>query len=289
MGDTLSAIEGPPSSGAPLSTCLRIALVYWWRHRRWPDLRRPRRFTEWVQWRKLNDRRHSFALLTDKAYAKSIAGSRLGDDRVVPTLFLGDRLPAVAPWPMPFVVKANHGCRQSVVVRTARDYARARAAAPKWLAKAYGGLLDEWHYRSARRLLLVEPYIGGELLPLDYKVFVFGGRAEIVQLHIGRSRRHRWTQFDRDWNPLSDDPIAAAAPRQLAAMLAAAEAMASDEDFLRVDFYCEDGHLRFGECCLYPGSGLDPFRPDSLDLRLGQHWNDARRGAGPAATRPDII
>ena len=212
-------------------------------------------------------------MLTDKAHSKAVAEHRLAPELLIPTLWLGEELPGVAPWAMPFIVKANHGCGQFVVVRDAADYARARAAAPGWLGRAYGGLLDEWHYRAARRLLLVEPYIGGAALPLDYKVYVFGGRAAVVQLHVGRGKRHRWTQFDRDWTPLSDNPIPAPAPARLAEMLTAAEAMAGTEDFLRVDFYCEDGALRFGEFCLYPGSGLDPFTPDALDVALGARWS----------------
>lgn len=254
----------------------RVAIFYWWRHGRWPDLNTPARFTEWVQWRKLNDRRHALAMLTDKAHAKAVAEARLGRDQVIPTLWLGEHLPEFAPWPMPFIVKANHGCGQYVVVRTAADYERARSKAPRWLRRAYGGILDEWHYGAARQLLLVEPYIGGAELPLDYKVYVFGGKAEIVQLHSKRGKAHRWTQFSRDWTPLSDYPIAAKAPSRLAEMLAAAEAVAGAEDFLRVDFYCHEGRLLFGECCLFPGSGLDPFRPDALDLALGERWSAER-------------
>ena len=276
----MNAIALAPLLGVPLLVApwarWRVGLFYWWRHGRWPNLDAPQRFTEWVQWRKLNDRRHGLALLTDKAHGKSIAEARIGAEHVIPTLFLGHVLPAVAQWPMPFIVKANHGCGQFIVVRSAADYLRARAVTPLWRTRPYGGMLDEWHYGAARRSLLVEPYIGGAALPIDYKVYVFGGRAELVQMHVGRGRDHRWTQYDRNWTPLSHDPIAAEAPLKLVELLAAAEAMAGQEEFLRVDFYCEDGQLSFGEYCLYPGSGLDPFRPDALDLALGERWSAAR-------------
>ena len=276
----MNAIALAPLLGVPLLVApwgrWRVGLFYWWRHGRWPALDMPRSFTEWVQWRKLNDRCHGLALLTDKAHAKDVAEARIGAEHLIPTLWLGAELPAIAPWPMPFIVKANHGCGQFVVVRTAADYRRAKAVAPRWLAKSYGGWLDEWHYGAARRLLLIEPFIGKAMLPLDYKVYVFGGRAAVVQLHVGRGTRHRWSQFDRDWTPLSDDPVDAPPLSQLTEMLAAAEAIAGDADFLRVDFYCEGGQLWFGECCLYPGSGLDPFNPDTLDLALGERWSAAR-------------
>jgi hypothetical protein len=279
MGACLNSLAlAPPLPGAGLAppwARMRVALAYRLRHGRWPDLHSPRRFTEWVQWRKLNDRRRDLAMLTDKAHAKTVAEERIGADAIIPTLWLGSTLPVASPWPMPFIIKANHGCGQFVVVRNPGDYRRARSTAPRWLSRPYGTWLDEWHYGAARRQLLVEPYIGGAELPVDYKVFVFGGRAAVVQVHVGRGTHHRWTQFSRDWTPLSDDPIAAPPPARLTEMLAAAEAMAGTIDFLRVDFYCEEGRLWFGECCLYPGSGLDPFTPDALDFQLGACWSAA--------------
>lgn len=278
------AAAGAVLAGAPAMRWahLRVGLIYWWRHGRWPALDAPQRFTEWVQWRKLNDRSPARAMLTDKLHSKALAKARLGAAQVVPTLWSGDRLPERPPAEFPFIVKANHGCGQFAVVRDDADYAGARRRAPRWLDQPYGALLDEWHYRAARRTLLVEPFLGGRDadLPLDYKVYVFGGRAEIVQLHAGRGSRHRWTQFDRAWQPLSRDPIHARPPVGLAEMLEAAECLAANEEFLRVDFYDIGGAVYFGEFCLYPGSGLDPFYPDLLDTHLGAHWSAARTGNG---------
>ena len=258
------------------SARLRVTLAYLYSHGRLPDLDRPRRFTEWVQHRKLHDRDSAFALLTDKMHSKDYAAERIGSDKVPRTLWSGTVLPERSPCDYPLVVKSNHGSNQYRIVRDDADWQEARRASRGWL-KPYGRWLDEWHYGAARRLIMIEPMLGGEgaSLPVDYKVYVFGGRAVIVQAHVGRGMSHRWTQFDREWQPLSDDAVDLEAPEHLAEMLEAAEQLAAGHDFLRVDFYDVDGQLWFGEFCLYPGSGLDPFSPDSLDFYLGDLWRDA--------------
>ena len=93
--------------------------------------------------------------------------------------------------------------------------------------------------------------------------------------------QHRWVQYDRQWRRQSRAGVGGESlpPVTLATMLAAAERLAGAHDFLRVDFYEIEGRLLFGEFCLFPGSGLDPFDPPELDLRLGALW-------GVPATRP---
>lgn len=269
-------VLAPPGARVrPALAAFYLSMLYVARHGRWPAHARPLRFTEWVQWRKLNDRCPLRARLTDKRHGKAVAMAILGPKMVVPTMWHGPVLPAVAPWPMPFMVKANHGCGHCLVVRDAADWRRARRVSPRWVAHRYGGWLGEWHYRHAEPSIIVEPLLAtAEPLPLDYKIYVFGGRAAMIQLHEGRgSTHHRWTQFDRDWRTLSSQTSNRAAPVSLAEMLAAAEQLGAGHDFLRVDFYEVDGRPLFGEFCLFPGSGLDPFDPASLDDWLGDLWS----------------
>lgn len=254
---------------------LRVSIIYFWRHGYLPNLAQPRLFNEWVQWRKLKDRDLSLAVLTDKLAAKSLARDVLGSEFVIPTLWHGDELPSTPPWPMPFIVKANHGCQQFVVVRSDDDWRRARWIAPAWLRSPYGKWLDEWHYGRARRTIVVEPFIGPAVgLPVDYKVFVFGGIARFIQVHVGRGKDHRWVQFDHHWRRVSEGTDDLVAPLTLDEMLRAAEKMAGCRDHLRVDFYEVDGRLWFGETCLFPGSGLDRFAPVSLDKTFGDFWTE---------------
>ena len=50
-------------------------------------------------------------------------------------------------------------------------------------------------------------------------------------------------------------------PQSLGRMLAAAEILGRDLDFVRVDFYEIDGRAIFGEMTLFPESGLASFDP----------------------------
>ena len=257
---------------------VRVTITFVWRHGYLPNVARPQLFNEWVQWRKLYDRDLTLAALTDKLHAKGVAANRIGLSLIIPTFWFGYRLPDVAPWPMPFIVKANHGCKQFVVVRSDNDWRFAKREAPGWLTSAYGKWLDEWHYKCARRFLLVEPFVGPEEgLPVDYKVFVFGGVAEFIQVHLARDADHRWVYFNRSWERLTSTGAEdIQRPVWLAEMLNAAELMGGDRDHLRVDFYEVEDGFRFGETSLFPGSGLDRFDPASLDQAFGRFWARSR-------------
>lgn len=263
----------------------RIALAYAWRHRRLVRCDNPRRFTDWVQWRKLHDRDPRMPLLADKLAVKAHVARTLGPDWITPTLFEGPRLPKAPQWPAPFVVKARHGSNQNAFVRSgAEDWRAIRDNAKRWMRGPYGRPLDEWLYKHIPLGIMVEPFIGtdGEY-PVDFKIYVFGGKAKCVKVDRNRERGHWRAIYDLDWSPVwapegwTHEPP----PPSLGRMIDAAEALGRGFDFVRVDFYQVGGEPRFGEMTFYPGSGLSPL-PDSLDYWLGGHWS-AARGASAAS------
>lgn len=258
---------------------LRVKLCYLVLHQKIVNLAAPATFNELVQRRKLLNRDQRMVTLADKVAVKSHVAALLGNEWVIPTLWHGSELPEEPYWPHPFVLKSRHGCNQNIFVRERDiDWASVRARAKKWVKRPYGSWLDEWLYAHIPRGLLVEPFVGtdGEL-PVDYKIFVFGGRATHVQVHLEREKQHRWIVFDRNWTRVSAatadaDPVC---PKSLDRMLDAAETLARGIDFVRCDFYEIDGAPLFGEMTFYPGSGLDKFNPVTLDSEFGQYWLDA--------------
>jgi hypothetical protein len=273
-----------PSLGEPRPP-LKLRLMHLWRNRHWPNLDEPHTFNELVQARKLKDRSPLLPLLADKVRVKDWVARRLGPEWVIPTLWHGRELPDRPHWPLPFVLKSSHASCQCAFVRTARgDWSRLRRKAERWLDHSYGAILDEWLYGKIEPQLLVEPFIGGGLsLPTDYKVFVFAGRAEFVQVDTDREHAHKRAIFDRNWGRLPvrlHFPIETrelCPPRSLPLMLEAAETLSRGFDFVRVDFYEVEGRPLFGEMTFYPGSGLDRFQPAAFDRLFGKHWLEARR------------
>ncbi len=267
-----------------LAALARIRLTYAWRHGRLPNLNDPTRFTELVQLRKLYDRDLRLPMMADKVAIKLAVAERLGQEWVVPMLWSGDVLPVDPPFDRPVVVKSRHGCNQTAVVSTAAEWTHARRRARRWMAGTYGVWLDEWLYRHIPRGLLIEPFIGtAPALPIDYKIYVFHGRASHVQGHVDRASRHRWVVHDLAWRPLANTAPVIARPTGLEAMVAAAEELARGFDFARVDFYQPAQQPLFGEITFYPGSGLDPFDPPELDLEMGRLWLSPKHTAGPNA------
>lgn len=263
---------------------VKLALMHWWRNGHLPDLGEPSTFNELVQARKLHDRDPLLPLLADKVKVKEHVARRLGREWVIPTLWHGTELPDRPEWPLPFVLKSSHGCCQCVFVRTGEEnWPAIRRRAGRWLKRRYGAILDEWLYGEIQPRLLVEPFVGREgALPIDYKFFVFGGRAEFIQVDTDREHDHKRVILDRRWRPMPCElqfPMERreiAPPASLSRMIEAAETLGRSFDFVRVDLYEVDGRPMFGELSFYPGSGLDRFRPARFDALFGEHWLRAR-------------
>lgn len=272
----------PASRDYPVSSLAhaRIRLLYLWRHRKLPDLGNPRSFNESVQWRKLHDRDARLPLFADKVRVKDIVADRIGGEWVIPTYWHGTELPVRSDWATPVVLKSRHGSNQYAFAFDAQaNWSALRRQAKSWMKREYGFWLDEWAYSQIPRGIIVEPFIGEEkTLPVDYKFYVFGGRVEYVQVHLDRGGRHRWILFDRHWRRVSADTADhdPSPPRTLVRMIEAAEELGRGFDFVRVDLYEVCGKPLFGEMTFYPGSGLDPFSPPSLDAMIGAHWSRAR-------------
>ncbi|KTQ73018.1 hypothetical protein NS226_23615, partial [Aureimonas ureilytica] len=66
--------------------------------------------------------------------------------------------------------------------------------------------------------------------------------------------------------------------------LALSKTLASDFDYVRVDWYIHDQHIYFGELTFTPGAGMVTGLDRGLDKMMGEMWIQERRGT----QRPDV-
>ncbi len=299
-------VELPRSRPVPWRE--RSRLVRW--QRLWRT-RRPRTFTEKVRYKMLRDHRPLLVTFADKAAVRDHVAAVLGD-KVLPRVHLVTDEPSDltgAALPASYVLKPTHGSGVAVIVSDAAP-ADARLPEPRygwvyrhvrpehapverlvemarwWLAQLYGqGPNREWAYGHVPRQVLVEELLVGPDggVPDDYKLFVFHGTCHYVQVDRGRFDRRTQDFFTRDWAhlPLSGGhPWATPAlprPDRLDEMIAMAERLGQDTDFVRVDLYDLPDRVVFGELSSFPAGGDSPFEPESFDLEFGRHWTPPRR------------
>lgn len=123
-------------------------------------------------------------------------------------------------------------------------------------------------------------------IPRDFKVYVAGGEAHIIQVINRNGPKTSWSNsfYSRDWEFIDQEVQTGYArgpraepPEKLDDLLAAADVLASDlQCFYRLDFFMADRGPVFGEFTSYPfgGKGFTPFG-DRLMCDLMDNYPDA--------------
>jgi TupA-like ATPgrasp len=282
-----------------------VELEAWWRDRLVARLGEAESFTDKVRYKMSRDRRRLVTTFADKVAAREYIAATVGP-QFLTELYLAAHDPeALQPAALPreFVVKASHGSGAVVVVSdTARpdaelpyppagwprvmlrperlDWNRLRALAAEWLGRRYR--TPEWAYlKIPPRLIAEELLLEGGCVPPDHRVFVFNGRARLIQVDQGRFVSQTQAVYTPDWERIDarfnrpqgpDVPR----PRRLADMLSAAETLGRETDLVRVDFYSLDTRLVIGELTNYPWGGMASIGAEA-DRQLGSYWRLPRR------------
>jgi hypothetical protein len=283
-------------------------MVRWWRL---VQTRNPQTFTEKVRYKMLRDHRDLVVTFADKVAVRDYVAAAVGAEHlpIVHATLDEPRLLLTQELPRQYVVKPSHGSGAVVVVSDAADpdarlprveacwsYTHVRpdhadrsqlaAISQYWIEQLYGqGPNREWAYGHVPRAVFVEELLTNDSGSVadDYKLFVFHGRCEFIQVDTGRFGRRTQNFYRRPWLPLplSGGPPRAEqpqpAPECLDEMIVIAEKLAQTTDFVRVDLYVVGSRIMFGELTNYPAGGDSPFHPESFDREFGRSWTVPRR------------
>ena len=248
------------------------------------NLDNPRTFSEKLQWLKLYDRKPEYTQMVDKYEAKKYVANIIGEEYIIPTLGVWDRVEDI-DWnalPNQFVLKCTHDSGGLVICndKSKLDIKAAERKLSKSLKRNYYWANREWPYKDVKPRIIAEEYMvdesGYELK--DYKWFCFDGEPKALFIATDRGVEGEETKFDFFDSEFNHLPFTNGHPnatreikkpagfeqmKQLAAQLSKGHPQ------LRVDFYDINGKIYFGELTFYHWSGTMPFEPEEWDYTFG--------------------
>ena len=261
-----------------------IKCSYFWHFGFFPNLNKPRRYTEKSQWFKLNCRDKNLSNYVDKFAVREIVSKKIGEEYLVPLLGKWSSFDEIDFDQLPerFVLKCNHDSHSVVICKDKRLFNREKAKEKLEKALKTNFFTDsrEWIYSCISPCIIAEKYLedsNGELR--DYKFWCFKGKVEFINVFCDRSNLLKMVNLSRDWKPMpfvnNDYPSAqnkVVKPQNFDKMLELAEKLSAEFSHVRMDFYNIDGVIYFGEYTFTPAAGFQKFIPDKYDYIVGDLW-----------------
>ncbi len=249
------------------------------------DLDHPKRYTEKLQWLKLYDRKPEYATMVDKVAVKEYVANIIGKEYVIPTLGVWEK-PEEIDWdclPDKFVLKTAHGGGgTSVLICDDKSHFDKRDAIRKLNAHMKDNVYKkyrEWPYKHVPHRVLAEQLLEKDCnyndIP-DFKFYCFDGKPKVVLMATNRFTSHNFNYYDMDFKQL---PIHSAVggktdvnyecPTKFDEMIDVSRKLSQGFAHIRVDLYCINNKIYFGELTFFDSSGYDNLNSDFVDLEWG--------------------
>lgn len=253
------------------------------------NLKKPQRWTEKIQWYKINYRDPLMAKCVDKYSVRSYVrkmglGSILNECYGIfnnPEEINFDNLPNE------FVLKDTlAGGSSSVIIckdKEKADLLDYKREMHRWINANYKSNFGrEWVYDGRKHRIIIDKYIDPECSEglIDYKFFCFNGEPSHLLVISDRFTEEKLDLYDLRWNKLdvvqSDCPNQRVdklpRPQNFDKMIEIARILSKPFPHVRVDLYNIKGHIIFGELTFFSASGYYIFTPDKFDYILGKKF-----------------
>ncbi len=253
------------------------------RHRRIPDLRRPRLYNDFLIRIKVDGTLHQplRRIISDKHDVKAYLEKKIG--RCFPrTIALLDSPEAIQNYDFPAgcIVKPAHSSG-SVIRIEDENQEIPRDDITEWLHDDLYLRTREANYQHLKKRVMVEELIDfGDGALVDYKVHCFSGKPQLIEVIRGRFTRFTENYYSPAWNQL---PIAFVKegreyeshardprPENLEEMLRLCERLAEDFPFIRIDCYTDGKTIYVGELTNLPQNAAERFVRPELERQLGR-------------------
>lgn len=257
------------------------------------DLKNPKRYTEKVQYYKINYKNPILPKCVDKYEVRDYIKSKCCNEYLTDVYGVFSNIDEIkfSLFPDKFVLKDTLGGGGNSVIIIKDKLAlsennRIKRQLKEWLKRSYNKKTDgrEWPYYSGiHHRIMAEQYLEDKTEGLtDYKFFCFKGKIACVYVIKNRlmGEHGELAIMDREFNRL---PFQSATqdimketpskPQNYERMIMLAEKLSEEFPHVRVDLYNIEGRIFFGELTFYGASGYQKFIPDEFDYILGKQFD----------------
>ena len=254
------------------------------------SLKNPQRYTEKIQWYKLNYRNPLMPKVVDKYEVRDFVKSK-GLENILNSIYGVYDNPEDIDFdklPNSFVLKDTMGSGGNSVIlvrnKTETDLLKIKEEMQKWVPQPINkkNAGREWVYDGKKHRIVAEEFLSCDKDLPDYKFFCFNGKPFCLYLMEDYRDSHQngklaflSTDFKllnvcrEDFNPLTIQPLK---PENYEKMLEYASILSKDFPHARIDFYNINGKIYFGEITFFNASGYFKFKPDEFDYTLGEQF-----------------
>lgn len=247
------------------------------------NLDEPVLYSEKLQWLKLHDRNPLYSTLVDKYLVREYVKKTIGEKYLNELYGVYDTFKEIDfnSLPNSFVIKCTHDSGTSILCKDKASFncKKAKRIINLSLKTNYYFVGREWPYKNVKPRIVIEKFLreSGQNSLLDYKFYCFGGKPTYLLIISDRGIDTRADYFDMDFNRLD---FAQGYPRSnkewqkpsgFEKMKELASILSNGIPHVRVDFYCVDGNIIFGEMTFFDSGGFAKFEPDIWDKTFGDH------------------
>jgi len=251
----------------------------------WPNLKVPKTFDEKLIWMNFFWRHPLKTLCGDKFTMRTyVARHNLGHI-LTPLVGVYDNPDEIdfESLPESFVLKCTHGCGFNIICQDKKnlniDMAKRKLA--KWMKENIGRISGEAHYASMKPRIICENFLGdlSSVLPTDYKVFCFNGKAHCVMACLGRDihgHAKYYLYYDLDWKKIPYNEhsllkgIEVPKPEAFNEIIDAAQRLSEPFPHVRIDFYEIRGRAVLGEMTFTSQGCIHTDHTEIAQLKMGE-------------------
>ena len=251
------------------------------------NLKKPKKFTEKIQWLKLYDSTPIKTKLTDKVLVRDWVKEKIGEEYLKEVFCVADKFDDInfESLPNSFFIKTNHASGYYYKIKDKAKFLKVEKLfnlikqnlEKKLNINFYTQAGLELQYKNIIPKLLIEENLfpNEDEFPIEYQIFCFNGVPKIYQ-KFNCTKFPTTTIYNQDYSiaQFSFDSryrcIDEEAPESLKKAVELSKKLSQDFKLVRVDWLYAKEKLYFNEMTFTPYSGFYMFENQKWDYEIGK-------------------